>query len=433
VALTTKRVRDALTAGVKGSRHFDAEGLALVVSGYGTGYWQRRYQLHGKSHEISLGKVVGGVKIELSELEQVRAKNKKISEQLREKVDPLAARRADEATRAAETAKLQAVATFDTTAAAYIAAHAAGWKQPGYAQNWQRSLRQYVSPFIGKLPIADITQAHVLAVLEQPITIKKDGASTTGKLWEVYPAAAGRLRSRIELIWNFAKARDPQNFPGSNPALNDVIKHALPPRSRLAKPEPYSALPFAEVPAFWTELAKREGSAARALQFLILTATRVNETLGARWDEIDLDAKLWTIPSQRMKGGQEHQVPLSEPAIALLKGLPTEAGNPFVFAGLNGPGLSAGALRSLLLRMRFDYTTHGFRLSFRDWAAENEVSRDVAEASLAHVLGKDTTERAYLRTKLLARRRLVMDAWGAFVTTAPVKMTGKVLPIRGRA
>jgi integrase len=432
VALTVKKVRDALTAGVKGSRHpdgkGDGKGLCLIVTGKGTGYWQRRYQLHGKSREMSLGKVIGGVDIEASDLDQARAENKKVSEQLRQKLDPLDVRR--EAARAAEAAKSAAVVTFDAMAAAYIEANQRSWKDPRYATAWERSLQAYVRPFLGKLSVADITLPHVLAVLEQKIEINVDGARNAVKLWEAYPTAANRLRSRIELILNFSTARGHRS--GDNPAIYDVVKHALPPRDRLAKTKPHAAMPFADVPAFWIELGKREGTAARATQFLILTAARANEVLGARWDEIDLDAKLWIVPAGRMKAGEEHQVPLSDAAVALLKGLPTEEGNPFLFVGLNGPKLSPGALRSLLLRMRFDYTVHGFRSSFRDWAAEHDFQRDVAEASLAHALGKDTTERAYYRTKLLAKRRLLMDAWAAFVT-ASVKKTSKVLPMRGRS
>jgi integrase len=433
MALTVKRVRDALTAGVKGSRHFDDAGMALIVSGKGTGYWQRRFTLHGKTREMSLGPVrrVGETSLIGLDLEQARAANKAVSSQLLQKIDPLDARRADHAAKAAEAAQRMAAPTFQDMAASYIESNLAGWKWPSYAKNWRQSLEQYVFPLIGALPVGDIAKPHVLAVLEQKIEVNVDGEVKSVRFWEAYPTAANRVRSRIELILNFAKARD--QHKGDNPATFKVLKHVLPARDRLAKTEPYAALPFADVPAFYVELGKREGTAARALQFLILTAARSNEVLGAKWSEIDLDNKTWTVPAGRMKAGEEHQVPLSEPAVALLKSLPTESDNPFVFLGLSKDGLSPGSLRSLLLRMRFTHTAHGFRSGFRDWAGESDFPRDVAEAALSHVLGKDATERAYYRTKLFNKRRLLMDAWAQFVTVASVKKVGKVLPMRGRS
>jgi integrase len=417
-----KKVRDALTAGAANSRHFDDKGLALIVTGKGTGYWQRRYQLNGKPREMSLGPA------HALDLEQARAENRKISFQLAQKIDPLELRRADEAAMAEAAAKLKATATFEAIAAEYIETYSPSWKWARYGTDWQRSLRRYVHPFIGATAVDLISVPDVLHVLEQKVETK-DGSV---KLWEAYPTTADKLRSRIELILNYAKARGWRS--GDNPAAKAVIKHTLPPRARLAKTEPYAALPYSEVPEFWARLAKRVGSVPRALQLLILTATRANETLGARWSEIDFETATWTIPAERMKGGRAHTVPLAPAAIALLKALDIEEGNPFAFAGLSRDGLSPGSLRALLERMDFPHTVHGFRSSFRDWAAERTSFPDkVAEASLAHAIGKDSTERAYLRTKPPEQRRQLMNIWADFVTGTPVKAkAGKVLPIGKR-
>ncbi len=230
-------------------------------------------------------------------------------------------------------------------------------------------------------------------------------------IWQSKPETASRVRGRIEAVLDFAKAHIYRQ--GENPARwKGGLEFILPPVSKVRRVKHHAALPYAEVPAFLMALGGREGVAALALRFLILTATRTGEALGARWDEIDLDVATWKIPASRMKAGREHRMPLSDEAVALLKALP-RAGD-YVFPGqrLRKP-LSNMALLQALRRMnRGDLTAHGFRSSFRDWAAERtNYPREVIEASLAHTIGSKV-EAAYLRSDLIEKRRGLMAEWG---------------------
>jgi integrase len=255
-------------------------------------------------------------------------------------------------------------------------------------------------------------------------------------LWRQMPETAGRLRGRIETVLDYAAVRGWR--AGDNPARwRGHIQNLLPPRTAVAKVEHHAALPYEEVGAFMAELSHQSGDAALALQFTILTAARTNEVIGARWSELDLEGGVWTVPGDRMKAGREHRVPLTPAAVAVLrKMLPRKSkdGDGFVFPGQRnaGVGMTNMAMTALLRRMkRGDITVHGFRSTFRQWAAERTaVAREVAEAALAHAL-KDKTEAAYQRSDLFEKRRRLMEWWATYCTTkaAPAGEAGKVRAI----
>jgi integrase len=258
--------------------------------------------------------------------------------------------------------------------------------------------------------VADITKGDVLRAIEP--------------IWADKTVTASRVLNRIATVLSWATVRGYRT--GDNPAKwEDYLEHALPAPAKIAKPQNFTALPYAELPAFMAELRRRDGIAARAMQFTILCACRSGETRGAVWPEIDLKNKLWIIPAERMKAGREHRVPLSAEVVALLKALPRERDNPFVFIGARAGGLSAAALGRMLDRMgRGDITVHGMRSAFSTWARERtKTASSVIEISLAHAVG-DKTSQAYARTDLFAKRRQLMAAWAKF-STSPAKIKGK--------
>ena len=256
---------------------------------------------------------------------------------------------------------------------------------------------------IGKLSVADIDTGQVLRVLEP--------------IWQEKTETANRVRGRIESVLDWATVRGYRT--GTNPARwRGHLGEVLPAPSQITKIEHHPALPYADLPEFMSALSEREGVAARALEFTILTAARTGEAIGAQWSEIDVDAKVWTVPAGRMKASKEHRVPLSDRAVEILQALPREKGNPFVFIGPRANGLSNMAMASVLKRMeRTDITVHGFRSSFRDWAAERtNYANHVVEQALAHVIG-NKVEAAYRRGDLFDRRQRLMDDWARFCTT----------------
>ena len=274
------------------------------------------------------------------------------------------------------------------------------------------SLDTYVYPIIGSLPVQDIDTTLVLKVLEQ----KKEGHQGK-KFWEATPETANRVRNRIESILDWANAREYRR--GENPARwRGHLENLLPRRSKIKGINHHAALPYAEIHTFIKELRQQKGIGIDAFEFLILTASRTSEVRGARWSEFDLTKKIWTIPAHRIKNGSEHRVPLSDRALAILKQLsPPEKPEDLVFPSYNrNKPLSKMSLLSLLNRMnrRKEITVHGFRSTFRDWAAEQTSHpREVAEKSLSHTINSQT-EGAYQRRDLLEKRRLLMDEWARY-------------------
>ncbi len=332
--------------------------------------------------------------------------------QVREGTDPLQQRQ-----HAKVQAKLAATRdqTFAVCTAAYIEANRAGWKNPKHAQQWENTLKTYAHPMLGASSIAAVDTAAILAVLQQSVAV--DGEKVS--LWQGKTETASRLRGRIESILDWAAFRGYRQ--GDNPARwKGHLQHELPSRAKVQRVKHHAALPYAELPGFMKTLRQREGISARALEFAILTAARSAEVRGATWQEIDLPAQLWTIPAERMKAGKEHRVPLSKKAVELLEALPRFMDQPLIFPAPRGGQLSDMALTAALKRMDYaDITQHGFRSTFRDWAAETTAfPREVIEHALAHQL-KDKAEAAYQRGDLLVKRTQLMGDWAAYGSSKP--------------
>lgn len=387
-------------------RYADGGGLYLQISKWDTKSWIFRYQLDGKARHMGLGAV------HTFSLSEARKRAKEARQLVADGKDPIelkqAARAADRATEAKRL-------TFSEAAEKYIAAHRAGWKNVKHADQWANTLTTYAAPVIGNLDVAAVEIAHVMKILEP--------------IWTDKPETASRLRGRIESVLDWATARGYRQ--GENPARwRGHLDKLLPARSKIAKVKHQPALPHVELPAFMERLRKLPSMSARALEFTILAAARSGETRGATWQEIDLAAKVWTIPAGRMKAEREHRVPLSDRAVAILKALPREDGTPYVFPGASkGKPLSDMALLQCLRGLHEGVTTHGFRSTFRDWSGElTNFPREVAEAALAHVVG-DKAEQAYRRGDALEKRRKLMEAWSRYCETKPAN-DKNVTPIR---
>jgi integrase len=375
----------------------DGGGLSLQVTKGGAKTWVYRFMLHGRAREMGLGP------LHIVTLAEAREKARECRKLRHEGIDPIEARKA----RKAEQRFAQATAmTFQECAEAYIAAHEAGWKNPKHAKQWPSTLETYVYPVFGSLPVQSIDVGLVMKVLEP--------------IWRTKPETASRIRGRIEAVLDWAKARGYRN--GENPAQwRGHLDNLLPARSKVRKVEHHPALPYAEMGDFIAGLREQEGVAARALEFLILTASRTGEVISARWDEVDLGAKMWTVPAARMKAGREHRVPLSERAMAIVEEMKAARfdGNEYVFPGGRARRpLSNMAMLKLLERMgRDDLTAHGFRSSFRDWAAEQtHFPTEVVEMALAHTVS-DKVEAAYRRGDMVQKRRDLMEAWARYCET----------------
>lgn len=393
----------------------DGGGLYLRIAEDGGRGWFYRFTLNGRQRYMGLGSLSVVTLAEAREKAQAARRLKSRG------IDPIEQKASQTAADRAEQAKSL---TFKEAAGAYIRSHKAGWRNEKHADQWENTLTAYAYPVMGSLPVDKIETAHVLKVIEP--------------IWTVKTETASRVRGRIESVLDWAAARGHRS--GVNPARwRGHLSNLLPARSKVQKVQHHPALSFAKAGDFMAKLRKQESSAAMALELLILTATRTNEVIGARWEEIDLKANVWTIPADRMKASKEHRVPLSAPAVTLLKRLlkgrqtaPDGQPSPWVFPGVKGKHLSNGAILALLARMgREDITAHGFRSTFRDWAAEQTAfPRDVVEMALAHTI-TDKVEAAYRRGDLFKKREKLMDAWAGYVGRPSV--AGNVTPIRQQA
>jgi integrase len=387
--LTVKTV-DAL--GAPGS-YMDGNGLMLIVRPSGNKSWIMRYQLRGRRRDAGLGRYpeVG--------LKEARSAAAAMRILIAAGLDPLEVRKAEQ-----ETSKKEAQdhLTFADLATDYIESHRAGWKNLKHADQWTNTLKTYAYPVIGTLAPNDVTTAHILAVLNQD------------NFWLDKPETASRVRNRIELVLDAAKARGLRD--GENPARwRGHLDKLLPRRDKVRAVKHHPALPYQEIPAFF-ELLDGKDMTSKAMQLTILTACRTSEILQATWDEIDLPHKIWTVPASRMKSRKEHRVPLAGPVLTLLSSLQRSKSNTYLFPGQKtGQPLSNMAMLMGLRRMgRGDLTMHGFRSTFRDWAGEcTPHARDVCEQALAHSLG-NAVEAAYRRSDLLEKRRALMNDWAAY-------------------
>lgn len=365
-------------------RHGDGRGLFLYVKPSGARSWVLRYQVQGRRRDLGLGAYPD---VSLAMARDRAAEARRL---IAEGEDPI-------------TKKQQAKPkTFREAALELIESKRPGWKNAKHAAQWTATLESYVFPKIGAVQVAKIETAEVISALTP--------------IWAAKPETANRVRQRIEAVIDYASALGIRS--GDNPARwRGHLDHLLPKPKKVRAVVHHPALPHAQISNFMTDLAKREGVAARALAFSILTAARSGETRGMTWGEVDMDAKIWTIPAGRMKAAKEHRVPLTEAALALLgqraKGSPDEA---LIFGSEAKPGkpISDMSMTAVLRRMeRADITVHGFRSTFRDWAGETTgFHREVIEAALAHGI-KDKAEAAYARSDLFDKRRKLMEAWAS--------------------
>jgi len=386
----------------------DGAGLWLQTTASGAKSWIFRFMLNGRAREMGLGP------LHTVSLADARVKAGDARKLLLEGLDPIEARNA--AQRMSKLAAAKAI-TFDDAAKAYITAHRAGWKNAKHVAQWESTIKTYASPVFGGLPVSDIDTGMVMKCLES--------------IWATKTETASRTRGRIESILDWATVRGYR--AGDNPARwKGHLDHLLPARADVQKVEHHPALPYSEIGNFFVTLREQEGIAALALEFGILTAARTGEVIGTKWDEIDFDEKIWTVPETRMKAKREHRVPLCPRALAILKELRNVRMGAFVFPGRReGSSLSNMAMLELLKRMgRGDLTVHGFRSTFRDWAAERtNYPRDVAEMALAHAVG-DKVEAAYRRGDLFDKRRRMMQEWQKFCETPAQGKTAEVVPIK---
>jgi integrase len=380
----------------------DGCGLYLQVTERGAS-WIYRYMLNKRAREMGLGPLA------LFGLAEARAKALDARKLRHEGIDPIEARHASRAQMRLDAAKAM---TFKQCAEAHIKAHCAGWRNGKHAAQWAATLATYAGPVIGALPVQAVDTSLVLKVVEP--------------IWTSKPETAGRVRGRIEAVLDWAKARGFR--AGENPARwRGHLDKLLPAPSKVRRVEHHAALPYNDLPGFLVALRKQEAIAARALEFTILTASRTGETIGARWSEVDLLEKTWTVPEGRMKMGREHRVPLSARALAILEEMQAHrlADDGFVFpGGKPGKPLSNMAFLMLLRRMkRDDVTAHGFRATFKTWASERTaVQNEIVEAAMAHVVGSKV-EQAYRRGDMFEKRRRLMQQWATFCTTAPAQET----------
>lgn len=384
-----------------------AAGLHLRVAG-GSRAWVLRLAVgvrnDGGGQQVVHRRDIGlGSYPEIS-LAEAREKALELRKQVRNGVDPIAEKKIIKARAQLTVAKAK---TFQECAEAYIEANRVGWKNPKHAQQWENTLSTYTYPVIGALSVAEIDTGLVLSVLQQKTQDKQS-------LWLAKTETASRLRGRIESILDWASFRGYRQ--GDNPARwKGHLEHELPARNKVQKVEHHPALPYREIGVFMRKLQQCPGISARALEFAILTAARSGEVRGAKWSEIDLGKRIWIVPAERMKAEKEHRVPLSDPVILLLEQLPKLVDTDLVFPAPRGGQLSDMSLTAVLRRMNHGHITqHGFRSTFRDWAAETtSYPREVCEHALAHKLA-DGVEAAYQRGDLLVKRAGLMADWASY-------------------
>jgi integrase len=384
----------------------DGGGLYLRIGPTGGKSWVFRYRRAGRLHDVGLGPLhtVGLADARQKALEHRQARLNGI--------DPLERHRAGRAGAVLDAARAM---SFAACAQQYIDSHKAGWRNATHAGQWPATLTAYVYPVFGSLSVQAIDVGLVMKAIEP--------------IWTVKPETASRVRGRIESVLDWATARGYR--VGENPARwRGHLENLLPKKSKVRRVEHHAALPYAEIGGFMAGLRQQEGIAARALEFAILTAARSGEVLGARWDEINLAERLWTIPTERMKAGREHRVPLSDASVAVVERMAALRQGDFVFPGAKARRpISDSAMRTVLGRIgREDLTVHGFRSAFRDWCAEaTNFPSEVAEMALAHAVG-DKVEAAYRRGDLFEKRRQLAAAWAQYCDTPAAE--GRVVPLR---
>lgn len=387
--LTPKFVKEVAVPG----SYQDGRGLILRVTPTGRKSWVFRYSFHAKRHDLTLGAYPS---LSLRDA-RLAADSERVTISRGE--NPLELR---EAIRGAAVSKRKGSTSFNTVANQYIKTHSMSWSS-AYAGDWQASMENHVFPLIGKLQTSEVTTDQVLAVLKP--------------IWVTIPTTAQRVRNRIELVLDAAKAMGLRN--GENPARWRGHLDKLLPR-QTAKKVPFPAASWESIPALYRQVASLDGAAARALEMVMLTACRSSEVRKAQWSEFDIDARIWTIPAPRMKSRKEHRVPLTAQMVEVIESM--RGIHPkWVFKKTAGAGpLPANALSRVLEKLQVTTVVpHGFRSTFRTWAAEaTDFQRDVCEMALAHSL-PDKVEAAYNRAELLVKRRALMEEWSSYL--APIQ------------
>jgi integrase len=408
--LTEAKIRALTKIGL----HHDGAGLYLQIKPGGARSWIYRFRLNSRTRDMGLGALV--------DVSLVKARDKASAARalVNDGIDPIEHTRAQAIIPAAP--KGNSSPTFEEVAESYMADRLKRLRSEVHRHQWRQTLVDYAYPFIGQMPVNEIETNDVLAVLKP--------------IWETKCETAARLRGRIERI--LARATVEGLRRGANPATwRGHLQEALPARSEVQPVQHFRAMEFRDVPTFMTELCQIDTVSAVALRFLILTAVRSGEVLGARWPEIDWMENTWTVPAVRAKTNRDHIIPLSTGALAALREVEPLRGvsGDFIFPGSKGGGLWSMTLLFLLQRrMNRAVTVHGFRSTFRDWCGdEGDVPRELAEASLAHVI-KDQVERAYRRKTAVERRRKVMQAWSDYILPpAPTEIVNIEEVRRGRA
>lgn len=382
----------------KPGAYADGAGLYLRISKWKTKSWAYRYSLNGRARWMGLGSVND---LGLADARDKAYRNRTL---LLQGIDPIESRRIEKSKRRLEAAR---TVTFRTSAEDYIARNKSGWSNSKHATQWNNTLETYAFPVLGDLPVDQIDVAFVMRVLEP--------------IWSSKPETAMRVRQRIEAILDAARVMGYRN--GENPARwKGHLDKLLPRREKVRRVKHHAAVPYAALPEFMQRLEGQSSVSASALHFLILTAARTKEVRLAKWDEIDLEKGVWVVPAERMKARNEHRVPLSSKAQDILVAMREMGDDGYVFSGSRkGEPLSDMTMLQLLRRMEpSGVTVHGFRSSFRDWAAERSAySSEVAEMALAHTVS-DKVEAAYRRGDLFEKRKRIMDDWAQFCTYAEI-------------
>lgn len=381
-------------------------GLHLQVSSSGARSWILRAKVGIKRRDIGLG---GYPDVTLA---LARDRAREAREKISRGVDPVSERQASRSALLAAQAKS---ITFEECARKVIAKKQAEARNPKHGKQWETTLETYAFPTIGKMAVGDIELAHIVEVLEPE--------------WESKTETMTRVRQRIEAVLSWASVHGYRDGPNVA-AWKGNLDAVLPAPTKIARVEHHRALDIDAIHDFMGKLREREGMAARCLEFTILTAARSGEARGARWGEVDMAAKVWTVPADRMKAGKAHRVPLSSAAIELLESLPRGEADGLVFPAPRGGTLSDASMGAVLKRMGVDVTTHGFRSSFRDWTAERtSTPHHVAEMALAHTI-KNAAEAAYRRGDMIEKREKLMEDWARFIDTKPARAS--VTPIRAK-
>lgn len=420
--LTAKEVEKKTAAGLYG----DGGGLTLQVTKAGVKSWLYRYMIEGKAYGMGLGPVHT---ITLAQARQLATDARRM---VIDGINPLENKRKIKLSAAQARGKLM---TFDQCASAYIDAHRSSWKNAKHADQWTNTLATYASPLVGSMPVGEVDTAWVVKVLTQ-----KD--SEGRQFWATKTETATRVRGRIEQVLGWATTSGFRT--GDNPARwKGHLDNLLATISKGSRTVNHPSLDWQRMGGFVQALRQRSGVAARTVEFTILTASRSGEARGAKWSEIDLEAKIWTIPAVRMKAKREHQIPLSNEAVALIDRMEHVKGSDLIFPNTKGGVLSDMSMTAVIRRMNAELltwaskdgkpvTVHGFRSSFRMWAAEStNFPREVAEHALSHQL-PDAVERAYQRGTQFSKRAQMMQEWAKYCGTVRSD-GGEVVPINRAA